>query len=272
MNQFSDLLTSLLSKGERMTRKELARRVGFEPPRISDLLNGKTRASDDTVNKIATALKLDDTDRQALLDAARADRERKVEDPLKFYPRLPIDKLPEWISEAQERIWIQESWIGNPIDYKDAFLEAARNKCTIRVVLLDPDGEGVKQRAEQLARSYSIRDIESNSVPEALISYVSKNASASLEGFRALQSFVRDQDIGDLEIRKSDVLPDYPLYIIDQRALIGAFVSGRQSNVSPHFEVQLNAELKLDDETMVLEDQFYVERFRLFWEAAKLIN
>lgn len=148
----------------------------------------------------------------------------------KLYKTLDYSLLCQMISNSEERVWIQHIWTRSPYynsELQEAYLAASTNNADIRILLLNPNSHFAKQRSYD---AYGIgKNITApNETPDRI-----KN---SRDGFLLLHN---RSSIQNLSLKYYESLPSAPLYICDNKALIGFFLHDTISGNALHIEVQL---------------------------------
>jgi len=276
MTACGELLQTLMAVSGKPP-KAIAAQAGITTPYLILLQQGQRTPSDEVVRALATALELDLHQTQRLQEAAQRDRStrrqprpKQINGIVRVHPTLPEETFTEWVCKATQRVWVLETWVTNPIRYKNAFITAATNHAadpefTMRILLLDPRAGAAEQRSKDVLLS-SRGQVDIDEIKQ----YASKKIQASLDDFKMLQRLIRDKvrvgtsvDKDFMEIRTHTCLPSFALYLCDDHAFIGFYIHGDLSLDGPHLELDLSG----GREASPLSDMIHHE-FETLWSMS----
>ncbi len=246
-----------------INKKTIAEKAGLTESALSQHLSGRKNATEQTAAALARALKLGASEKDMLLIAARESAEQSkqakktLDGIIAVHAGFPDLVFKECICNATERIWILETWVVNPLRYHDAFIELTKNKISmsdlsIRILCLDPDSEAARQRSRDLWLHHTnVKD--ENKIADV----VPRRIRASIEEFNDLSELAGIE----MDIRLNKYQPPFSAHICDNRAFVGFFVHGAQSDTASHLEVLLDIKGKTTEfGSMVLDE------FKFLWD------
>jgi transcriptional regulator with XRE-family HTH domain len=267
---FSNMLKELIEKSGKSIA-ELANDAGIASGYLSMLRSGKkTAPGDPVVLGLARALELDSHTTGLFHEAARKGRSVSPAPKVKHvggivgvHAALPEEEFKKWICDATKRVCILETWITNPIRFKDAFIEVAKKHAsdpdfTTQILLLDPSASSAEQRSKDIWISRT-----SQIDAEDIARYASKKIQDSLDDFKMLRRIINDEirirnnvDKECMEIRTHKCLPSFSIYLCDDKAFIGFYVHGDFSNAVPQLEVNLSIDTKSGSFAHMINSEF----------------
>jgi transcriptional regulator with XRE-family HTH domain len=248
-------------KTKKMTSKELASKMKISPAYLSQLLSGEAPLKEDMVNRIVDALELTQDDARKIFNLTRQSINRDTTTGIvTVHEGLPEDILIEWICNARQRIWFLETWIENPIRYKEAFKTASlRNKDNnfeMRILYLSSKSDAARQRSLDL---WLVDNTETEDARKIAM-IVPQKIELSILEFREIRNRVAPQ----LEIRVHDSLPYISAYICDEQAFVAFYVHGNYTNLSPTLQVRLSA-----GNTLTSFGKMLIQEFELLWNRSQ---
>lgn len=125
---------------------------------------------------------------------------------------LPFAETKKMMARAKKNIMILHTFIDDPRQYKEAFSSAIKNKCQIRILLLNPESPHAKQRSIDVWPEGSINAPDDQFVSNQI-----------LYAINVLHEMTASGEIKNLEVRVYDSLPSTAMYIIDDHIIFGFF-------------------------------------------------
>jgi transcriptional regulator with XRE-family HTH domain len=267
MSTFTDLLNQWIFE-RNLHKKDLAVKAHLSEGGLSQIVRGGRNASEPTVRSLARALELNDGETKQLLAAWRAsseelkqNRNRQNLDGIeKIHKGLPHQDLVDCICSAKKRVWILETWVVNPLRYKDAFIELARNKgadpaLSVRILLLDPNEGAAEQRSKDLWIAY-----KQPTAGKKINAIVPMMIRSSIAEFNLLEELTEVH----ADFRLNTYLPPFSAYICDDQAFVGFFVHGSQSDTAPQLQVLLETGNKA-----TAFGEMIIDEFETLWDVAR---
>jgi len=227
------------------TRDEVAGAADIAVATLDAYLNGTRTPSEATAHVLATkAFHLKEHEKEELIEVAlsssrRGRQERRVKTLQGIdavHEGLPYTLLKNKMCEATKRIWILETWVVDPLSYKDAFIRIASSQTksvdfSFRILFLNPQSGAAEQRSKDVW----LTNIDKVSA-EKIIQLVPSKIRASIEEFKSLSNLTNLP----IDIRLYDHIPPFSAYICDDTAFVGFYIHGEQSNSAPQLQVILN--------------------------------
>jgi transcriptional regulator with XRE-family HTH domain len=279
MSSFGQRLAQLL-KERGMTRAGLAlkseRSAGYislliggrRPPPSSEIIEDYAKALELTEDEKLSLIRLADEERLAR-EEGFVDKSRRIESNTKedsvmseknndglicLHEMFNTEELNSWIVRSKENVRIMDTWMVNPTNFRSVLLEAweknrNNSEFTIRILLLDPDSEVAK------LRSIDMWLFEEN---------IDVNFVSNMVRFNLWQISLMQKEVKIIQVRLYKYLPSFSLYGTEENALIGFYMHGTQSDVTPNIEAQL----RKDGETTTM-GEWVSREFEILWDSAE---
>lgn len=143
-----------------------------------------------------------------------------------IHGEFPLAKLDTWLRAAEKSIYIADIWTSIIGTMAESLSEAVNRGAEVNILLLNPSSIAAARRSIDM----QLED-----------SAVSDNVQVSIREIREMHRQVRSEH--DLEgdnrvwLKLYNSLPAYPIYVVDDRILIGFLAFGRRSFGLPWLEV-----------------------------------
>lgn len=140
-------------------------------------------------------------------------------------PHLNFAELRDRIVQSKNRIYLCDTWIAYQFNEVERALQGiAQHQVPLRVLLLDPKSPVGKQRAMDLFQDKGRVDHRSK-MSMTMLTALYKNAA-----------------LGNLELRFHSTMPAMQMFICDDRATVGFYFHGQDSQLLPQLEVLIKDE------------------------------
>jgi transcriptional regulator with XRE-family HTH domain len=211
----------------KITLQEMATRLHYTKSHLSSVEQAKSRPSRDLIEGYERELNLPTGELITLIENQHLSLRYRpisaVDSIIKMglihiYPDLGTGLLQERIRNSKDRVWLMDTWFRRSLlSLEPAFSEASH--CDIRVLLLDPESPFTRQRSLDLNMQED---------------YAKYNINNNLRTFSQLR---HKQE--KIKIRTYRVLPSFPIFITDQRALVSYYFHGIETYEAIWLEVRI---------------------------------
>jgi len=139
---------------------------------------------------------------------------------LNAHADLPLDDLDEYFRKAKVEIRILQTYILNANSISPGLIEAAKRGVAIKVLFIDLQSDILKQRLLDLG--------------------FNRDSTRPQTGLETVKATIEKHKLNNshIEIRFFNALPPFPLYVVDEILLYGAYWHGHESTSGPFIEVQ----------------------------------
>jgi hypothetical protein len=140
-------------------------------------------------------------------------------------PRINYAELRNCIVQSKERVYLSDTTLFQELnELEEAFQQTALHKIPLRILLLDPKSPVAKQRLIDLHRE------------RGHLGHVSKlNIAITTTPFKKIS-------LENLELRLHSTMPAMQIFICDNKATVGFYFHGQDSQLLPQLEVLIKNE------------------------------
>lgn len=177
---------------------------------------------------------------------------------IREHPRLPIDKFIRAVKESSGSIKLLDSYtllinedkFWN--DFRAALEKAVKQGANIQILLCHPEGDGAKQRADEIVTS-----IETNY--NDIASLLGEFRKGLLKLYHLIELIRKSGYDGTIEVRLMDSLPSFALHLVDNVSYWNFFPKEKLATFDQHLQVETNTR----------HGRFIVSHFDALWIHTK---
>lgn len=138
-------------------------------------------------------------------------------------PHINYGELRDRIAQSKDRVYLSDTWIFyNFNGLEDAFKQTAVRQIPLRILLLDPNSPVSKQRAIDLKGP-----LDPATNPTTAMS---------------IRTFYQQFSLDNLELRFHSTMPAMQIFMCDNKAMVGFYFHGQDSQTLPQLEVLIKDE------------------------------
>jgi DNA-binding CsgD family transcriptional regulator len=149
-----------------------------------------------------------------------------------IHTKFPLDLYLEWLQQAQNRIMIHCTW-SSLIEHSTELLEAVKRGTSVRFLLLAPDSPIAKQRTQDIFHYGEVANVTDEDK-------VSQFIRESIRLYNDLYAEV-EKIGGAFELRLYESMPSFPIWVSDDRALVGFYPHSVRATEFAHVEIETDS-------------------------------